>query len=282
MQALKRMKKWIILALFLSACNGSNPQNVMETSGSPSIVGGTVVPYGDAITRKALSLRVLHERMEIPKENNTVEVAWKASQCTASAIAPRIILTAAHCVSKTAEIHRIEIADAEGKKQYFKVLKYSVHPDYEKDKNADVALMLLEVALPETIETLLLPPPKDQPLTFSTVKAAGFGRISGKPGQNEGLGILRTVDLNVLSYDVNEPLFVVDQGQGKGVCQGDSGGPAMIDINGQTYVVGVVSKTRFIPTEAGGDDVCAHEGVYANVQHFLDWIVPEMKKLSLE
>lgn len=278
-----RMRNLLVLALLLlSACEGSNSRNmVLSADKSDSIVGGREVPYADPITQKVLNFKVLYDRQEVTTEN-TIEITWKAFQCTAAAIAPRIVLTAAHCLSEVADINRIELPTADGKTEYFKVIKVVPHPDYAKDKTSDLALLHLELALPEQVEILALPS-KENPLNLTTIKAAGFGRTSGRKDVAADGGTLRTVDLNVVNFKASEQTFYVDQTAGKGVCQGDSGGPAMLDIGVSTYLVGVVSKTRFIPDANGNaPDICNYRGEYVNVQHYLDWIVPEMEKLSLE
>ncbi|WP_374075598.1 trypsin-like serine protease [Bdellovibrio bacteriovorus] len=276
------MRKLIVFALMLSACEGSfAPKASLSVSNADSIIGGTEVSYADPVTQKVLSFKVLWDKKEVETEN-AIETTWKASQCTASAIAPRIILTAAHCISKIAEINRIEIPTEEGGEEHFNVIKTVVHPDYEKDKTSDLALLHLELALPERVQILSLPT-KENPLTLTEVQAAGFGKISGRKDNPAGVGVLRKVDLTVVDFKLDAQIFSVDQTTGKGVCQGDSGGPAMVDVNHETYVVGVVSKTRYIPDENGNaEDICSYRGQYVNVQHYLDWIVPEMEKLSLE
>ncbi|WP_415064132.1 S1 family peptidase [Bdellovibrio sp.] len=276
------MRKLIVFALMLSACQGSftsDPSNTLLQE-ADSIVGGVTVSPESPLNQKAFSLRVLSNPKTV-QEGDATTTYYSVSQCTASALTPRIILTAAHCVSSSATVHRIELPTADGKKAIYKVAKAIANPDYAKDGVSDLALMLLEISLPENIETLSLPP-RDVDLDLKKITAAGFGRVDGRKSVPGNLGILRTVELDVVSYSKTSATFHVDQTAGKGICQGDSGGPAMIDINGKTVVVGVVSKTRYTPSPDGDHDYCNFRGQYVNVQKYLDWIFATATQLAKE
>lgn len=274
------MRKLIVFALMLSACQGSFTTEELHSNlnNADSIVGGTVVSPLDPLNQKAFSLRVLSNPKTV-QEGDATTTLYSVSQCTASALSPRLILTAAHCVSSKATVHRIELPTADGKKAIYNVAKAIAHPDYAKNGLSDLALMLLEVSLPETIEVLSLPS-KDMVLNLKTIQAAGFGRMDGRKTVPGGIGILRVVNLDVINYSPQAPVFFVDQTAGKGICQGDSGGPAMVNINGKTHVVGVVSKTRYTPSPDGNHDYCNFRGQYVNVSVFLDWIHTTAAQLS--
>ena len=77
---------------------------------------------------------------------------------------------------------------------------------------------------------------------------------------------------------VQRPTFTVEQSLGKGICQGDSGGPGMFEIEGKTYIVGIVSSVIYRETSSTADR-CRFKGQYINVQYYLDWIAQESAKL---
>lgn len=277
------MKKWILLSLLLGACQNNT---LSERIASPeqfndAIVGGIEVPATDPLAFKALSLKVLSDPVEVRK-TDAVHITYKAAQCTASAIAPRILLTAAHCISPKATLYRLEVPTGNGKVSIYKGIKAVIHPNYPERKDADLAMILLEVALPENIQIMKLPA-IDKDLNLTTLIAAGFGRVNGKQSAPGFPGKLRATNLNVVEYSPTEATFETDQTNGKGICQGDSGGPGMLDIQGQTYVVGVVARTSYEPSADGDHDFCNHRGIYINVQFFMkDWILPTMTNLSKE
>ncbi len=271
------MKKLIVLPLlFLAACQGSN--NVHEVTASTDdthVVGGLGVPYANELTNKALSLRVGYKN----KDNSDFTVY----QCTASALSRKVILTAAHCLGSSADYTQIELRDSNGTIIPVKVVKAYIHPGYEKDKDDDLSLMVLQKELPLNVYILHLP----NVLLgeeLKQVQVAGYGRKTGVRGQPGDLGVLRATNLNVLNFDFNKKIFSVDQTQGKGICQGDSGGPALVKRFNLDYVVGIVSKTRFnIPEEENKPvDQCNFRGEYVNLQYrpFRNWTEQMLKLLT--
>ncbi|KYG70440.1 hypothetical protein AZI85_00350 [Bdellovibrio bacteriovorus] len=275
------MRKWLVLPFLLSACQSdvqTSPAEITQVD-SPAIVGGTEVAREDAMTRKALHLRSLYNK-QVKDDGNKITTSYKVQECTAAAISPRIILTAAHCIVENANVVRIELP-IEDKKALFNVIKIVRHPDYPKEDTADLAMMLLEISLPEDVTIMTLPEAKKS-LELKNVTAAGFGRTNGKKSLPGNAGILRTANLEITSYDPNLPTFEVDQTKGKGVCQGDSGGPAMLTAGEDTMVVGVVSKSLIPQTEDPDPDWCNYRGQYINVQYHMDWIQKTLNALSLE
>lgn len=276
------MRRWIALMLILTACEPKADHLwVQEATHHENIVGGIDVTSEDPINYKALSFNVITET-RTTDATDAVTINRVTSQCTASAIAPRIILTAAHCVTSSATVHRIQLPTADGKVEYFNAIKFIRHPGYETDKKYDLALVLLERALPENVQLLKLPAP-DMDLKVQSIEAAGYGRAVGRRDLPGLVGKLRKVTLNVFDYSPTSLSFNTDQSQGKGICQGDSGGPALYELNGEPYVIGVVSKTQYLPTTDAPLDYCNYLGVYVNVQPFVqEWILPTMNKLLQE
>ena len=275
-----------MLTFILSACSGSGDRGFQVLPQSDQIIGGAEITADDILTRQALSFRSYYDPVVKKTEKDgtiTTTTSYKVLQCTAAAISPRLILTAAHCVHPEPAIQRLELKTALGHSYTRDVVATATHPKYNKDnKIPDLAILLLEEDLPEDIEILALPS-KGEDLKLTHVTAAGFGRNDGlASAKATGTGVLRATTLKVLEYSAAKPVLSVDQSEGKGICQGDSGGPAMAEIEGNIYVVGVASRSIYndqVPAEQL--NYCNLRGEYVNVQYEMDWIT-ETVDLLLE
>ncbi|HEY1097510.1 MAG TPA: trypsin-like serine protease [Myxococcota bacterium] len=178
-----------------------------------------------------------------------------STRCSATLIAPDLVLTAAHCIA-AAGSRRFEITGADGTQtvRSFGVRTALAHPAFQPDVDAsdavdDIGMLVLDEAVPDDVAT-------PQPLHRTAlgedvvgveVTAVGYGATADLPA-----GTKRTVQLCVErliddSYVLtgldpseladNEEIGVV--GLDGGLCPGDSGGPDLIDDDGVLAVVGV-------------------------------------------
>jgi secreted trypsin-like serine protease len=90
---------------------------------------------------------------------------------------------------------------------------------------------------------------------------AGYGITSGMT--QKGVGTLREVIAPILSA-VGKTEIAIDESHRKGSCNGDSGGPAFIQKGTELYLWGVTSR---------GDEECASEGIYTQINAYSDWII---------
>ncbi|HWU44533.1 MAG TPA: trypsin-like serine protease [Bdellovibrio sp.] len=254
------MKKLLLsLLLVLTACQGSQVPSNLEVSGDTKadIVGGREVLSSEKLASIVLSLRTsvtLHGEL------------LQNAQCTASALTPWLVLTAAHCVSTDVRESHIEVFDQDRQMTSVRVANAYVHPLYASNPKMDLAILELETTLPSWVERLSLPVIFKK-LPVKEITASGYGRKTGVVSANGEGGILRATNLAVIDFSYSKTSFRVDQTHGHGFCQGDSGGPAIVRKNGTNFIVGVASTTYFKRKSRKEEDRCNNQGEYVNLQN---------------
>lgn len=152
--------------------------------------------------------------------------------CTATLIAPRTLVTSAHCVdparvgAASVTIQAINKPTDQGllSSDIYNVTEYRLHPSWVSSSSSatfDIALLLLQNARPET------PRPINRAaltnFTGATITILGYGRTSS--GNAASSGTRRQATATVTSFDANSFDFGV--AGTLGICAGDSGGPAL-------------------------------------------------------
>ncbi|XP_076154893.1 factor VII-activating protease-like [Alosa pseudoharengus] len=196
------------------------------------------------------------------------------------------VLTAAHCINPMnemqVELGGINLDKTEEFEQIIPVEKAIIHEDYREAPDAlhnDVAMLRLKgpkgQCTKETrfVKTACLP---SGPLPDSTECS-----ISGWGATEQGNNQLLSAKVRLISKErctaptvygsrLDESMICAGKMEG-GVdsCQGDSGGPLVCQKDGTYYVYGVVSW---------GDScgVKNKPGIYARVNHFIDWIAAKL------
>ncbi|ETV92084.1 hypothetical protein H310_13503 [Aphanomyces invadans] len=198
------------------------------------------------------------------------------SGCGASLIAPKYLLTAAHCAGAWASYASIASHYLSGNKdgERIKIVKQTVHPKFnEATMENDFAIFELET------ESKVAPVPLnwiDDDATAPGIVAwvRGFGTTKSGGTQSP---VLLEADVKIWSNadcakalagegDIL-PSMMCAGGADKDTCQGDSGGPLTIIRNGVEYLAGVTSWG------VGCGDP-GFPGVYARVSTARDFITP--------
>jgi secreted trypsin-like serine protease len=202
-------------------------------------------------------------------------VGSRGNFCTGAVIAPKLVLTAAHCVQPGAEYKIVDYGAGQPTLQDVK--NVAIHPAFNMEAmtahraTADVALLQLETpANGKTAAALGMP---SMPvLVGSRFTIAGIGvtlRGDGKSGGTIRVaGLIATGKPGTLQIRLVDP---VGQGtrDGLGACTGDSGAPVFEDKPGGPVIIGVVSWSTG-PNGAAG---CGGLTGVTPLTLYRDWIL---------
>ncbi|MES1175975.1 MAG: S1 family peptidase [Myxococcales bacterium] len=199
--------------------------------------------------------------------------------CSASLIAPNLLITARHCVSDVTAEHvtcgqtmvsapfpadtlsasnSLTLGSSSTR---YRASAVSVPSEGTDICGFDIALITLEAPIPSGVATPLVPRIDAPVVRRESYRAVGYGQTeagdAGVAGERRGRsGLSVNCAPGKCGQGVESNEFVGETG----ICSGDSGGPAL-DESGK--VVGVVSRS--------GTD-CAHP-VYASVASWKDWLI---------
>ena len=203
-------------------------------------------------------------------------VGSRGNFCTGALIAPRVVLTAAHCVQPGADYRIVEYG-ADKQPSLRDVKTIAIHPGFNMQAmlahraTADVALLQLTARasgkIPSTFGAPNIPIAVGGRFTI-----AGIGvtvRGDGKSGGTiRAAGLIATGKPGTLQIRLVDP---VSQGtrDGLGACTGDSGAPVFEDRQGGPVIIGVVSWS----TGPNGSAGCGGITGVTPLTLYRDWLL---------
>jgi hypothetical protein len=208
-------------------------------------------------------------------------VGSRGNFCTGALIAPKVVLTAAHCVQPGADYRIVEYG-ADKQPSLQDVRTVAVHPGFNMQTmlahraTADVALLQLGAPIKGKMPSALGMP--NIPIVVgSRFSIAGIGvtvRGDGKSG-----GIIRVAGLVATGKPGTLQIRLVDpvaQGtrDGLGACTGDSGAPVFEDQQGRPVIIGVVSWS----TGPNGSSGCGGLTGVTPLTLYRDWILQTARR----
>ncbi|WP_456841501.1 S1 family peptidase [Bradyrhizobium sp. USDA 4486] len=221
-----------------------------------AIVGGGT-PQADGVARAVVTI-----------------VGSRGNFCTGSLIAPKIVLTVAHCVQPGAD-YKIVDRGTGGQPQLLNVRSVAIHPNFNMQAmqahraTADVALLQLDIPF-KGKSTVVVGAPTI-PIQVGG-RFAGIGvtvRGDGKSGGTTRVaGLVATGQPGTLQIRLVDP---VTNGvrDGIGACTGDSGGPVFEDKPSGPVLVGLISWSTG-PNGAAG---CGGLTGVTPLTLYRDWIL---------
>jgi secreted trypsin-like serine protease len=235
--------------LLIAACGGGS-----STPSSPSPAPTTPISAAcGALGQTVSGATAIVNGAECSTANSPVVLlnmkdrdGLQSGSCTGTVIAPRAILTAAHCLpSATASIKVFLGVGPE-----LNAASFAPHPGYNGGTTLDVGVVLMPEDIPRTPIPLLL---SRDARVGETAVLTGWGK--------DATGVTSTLRAGVATITAVTSLTLQTSFSANfsSVCQGDSGGPILLLESGVWAIGGVISANSTLACSFG-------DNFYANIR----------------
>ncbi|WKZ57170.1 MAG: trypsin-like serine protease [Bdellovibrionota bacterium] len=208
-----------------------------------------------------------------------LDVFFGADQyrCTGNVIAPRVVLTASHCIAAGADrASAVDIVPGDG--NTYSATGYALHPNNGTGTPGpyDLAILTLDQDLPTRVLSIVSA--SDSFTSGETAYIAGYGRVGIGVGGNSTSDELMAGKMRINDVTSEEIIALFDHAtdgaEWANTCNGDSGGPLVVARDSSYVLAGITSYGY--SEDCGPTDTSGFVNLQSSVnRQFIDTYAPD-------